>query len=92
MRRILVDVGFNLAVASLSLVFLMIGWVLREVVMPDRPDWNGHYRGDSFLVGLVTLSLSVIVADVLVGTIFHAAGWTERRRSVFHHRRPRRAA
>ncbi len=92
MSRRLVDVGFNLAVAALTLAFLVIGWVLRELTMPDRPDGNGHYRGDSFLVGLVTISLSVILADVLAGTIFHAMGWTERRRSVFHHRQPRRAA
>lgn len=92
MRSRLVDAGFNLAVVSLSLAFLMIGWVLRESMMPDRPDWNGHYRGDSTLVGLVTMSLSLILADVLAGTIFHAMGWTERRRSVFRHRQPRRAA
>lgn len=90
MRRRLVDVGSNLAVASLALAFLMIGWVLRELTMPGRPDGNGHYRGDSFLVGLVTISLGLILADVIAGTVFHAVGWTERRRSVFR-RRPGRA-
>lgn len=87
----MVEVGFHLAVVALTLAFLVIGWVLREVVMPDRPDWNGHYRGDSFVVGLVTISLSLILADVIAGTVFHAMGWTERRRSVFPHRQPRRA-
>ncbi|MHB1556043.1 MAG: hypothetical protein ACYC61_01055 [Isosphaeraceae bacterium] len=92
MGRRVADVGFNLAIVSLTLAFLMIGWVLRELIMPDRPDGNGHYRGDSFLVGLVTISLSLILADVIVGTVFHAMGWTERRRSVLRHRPAGRAA
>jgi hypothetical protein len=37
------------------------------------------------------MSLSLYLADVLVGSVFHAAGWTERRRSIFRNQRPGRA-
>ncbi len=91
MRRALVETGYWVAIVALSGAFLMLGWILRELFMPMSPGPTGHYRGDGLLAGIVTMSLSLYLADVLVGSIFHAAGWTDRRRSIFRNQRPGRA-
>jgi hypothetical protein len=91
-KGILVEVGYYGSIVLLSMGFLMLGWILRELIMPMRPGPTGHYGGDGLLGGLISISLSLYLADVIVGTIFHATGLTERRRSIFHHHRPHRAS
>jgi hypothetical protein len=91
MRRALLKTAFAAAIVALMIVFLIPASILLDAMFPMRPGPSGHHQGDRLLPGILTVALSLYMADRIISFLFRISRLSDGRWSVFD-RRPRRGS
>ena len=84
MKRALLKAVFVISVATLWLVLMIplmvaMEFVFREHRGPDRL----YSSGDRMMVNMIPMFLCGLLANRAMSRLFHAAGWSDERMSLF---------
>jgi hypothetical protein len=76
MRRALLSAAFHITLICFLLVLMIPSMIALQVLIPSRPDANGHYRfnGGGFVAMMLALFVNLWIADRLAAALLRFAG------------------
>lgn len=84
MKRTLARAAYHLSVLICWIPLVVVVFFLFETLLPAGRGADGIYRGgDRLPLGMVTIGLTLAIADRLMSLLFYRAGVSERRWSIF---------